>query len=126
MRSKCAREGHIVSKWEKTGESPPRCPHCGGKLRPDVVWFGEILPQEALQQAMEALTACDILFSVGTSGIVYPAAALPGLAKENGALVIEVNPVETPLSSMLDLTLRGPAGEIMPRLIEFLKRNGSD
>ena len=101
-------------------EAPPPCPRCGAPLRPDVVWFGETLPTEAFQAASEAARACDLFLSVGTSSLVYPAAALPLEVLENGAVLVEVNPDETPLSAHADQILRGPAGEMLPRLVEAI------
>ena len=100
-----------------SGESPPPCPSCGAPLRPDVVWFGEVLPVAALEAASEAARGCDLFFSVGTSRLVYPAAALPFEALENGAVVVEINPDETPLTAHADHVIRGPAGEVLPWLI---------
>jgi NAD-dependent deacetylase len=124
MRTRCSRQNRSVTTWEETGEVPPRCPHCQGLLRPDVVWFGEMLPEKAIRAAMEAASACDLLISVGTSGIVYPAAAIPGIARGSGAFTLEINPVETALSSSMDFCLRGPAGEILPALIGRMDRVG--
>jgi NAD-dependent deacetylase len=124
MRTTCSRENRIITTWEDTGEVPPRCPHCQGLLRPDVVWFGEMLPEDAIREAVEAASACDLLISVGTSGIVYPAASIPGIARENGAVTLEINPVETALSSSMDTILRGPAGKILPALVGRMGRVG--
>ena len=116
MRSRCSKEGVIVREYE--GEQiPPRCPRCGGFLRPDVVWFGEMLPFGALEEASEAARGCNLFLSIGTSSLVYPAAALPYEALENGATLVEINPTETPLSAIADFTLRGPAGEVLPDLL---------
>lgn len=93
----------------------PVC-HCGAPLRPDVVWFGEGLQPEDLEKAREAFHAADLALVVGTSSVVYPAAALPGLAKRAGALVVEINPDETPLSAQADVVLRGPSGVLLPEL----------
>ncbi|HEX8354369.1 MAG TPA: NAD-dependent deacylase [Pyrinomonadaceae bacterium] len=97
---------------------PPLCRACGGLMRPDVVLFGEMLPEAVWVEAAARAAACDICFVVGTSANVYPAAGLPAAAKEAGAFLVEVNPEETPLSGLCDLTLRGAAGEVLPR-IEF-------
>ena len=102
---------------------PPLC-KCGGYLRPDVVWFGEILPEDALEKAQRASSEAELFFSVGTSAIVYPAAALPFLAKEQGAFVVEINTQETEISPAVDELLLGKAGEILPGLVEFMKQNG--
>ena len=115
-RSRCSLEGLAVepAEWEAI---PPPCPNCGYPLRPDVVWFGEPLPAEELEAASLAARSCDLFLSVGTSGLVYPAAALPFEALESGALVVEVNPGGTPLSARADFSLRGNAAEVLPRLI---------
>ena len=120
MRSKCSEEGVIVQEYEDG--SPPSCPRCGAFLRPDVVWFGEMLPFRALEEASEAALGCDLFLSIGTSSLVYPAAALPHQALENGATLVEVNPTQTPLTPHADFTLRGRAGEVLPELL--LKASG--
>ena len=102
---------------EETGAVPPLCPNCGAPLRPDVVWFGEMLPPQALEEASEAARGCDLFLSIGTSSLVYPAAALPYEALENGATLVEINPTRTPLSANADFTLRGPAGKVLPDLL---------
>jgi len=96
---------------------PPRCAACGGQLRPGVVWFGESLPTEALNTAFAAAQSCDLLISVGTSGMVYPAAEVPGLAWRAGAVVVHVNPQPQTDHSEREFALAGPAGEQLPRLI---------
>jgi NAD-dependent deacetylase len=115
MRSKCSAEHVIVEEYAEG--TPPRCPRCGAFLRPDVVWFGEMLPFGALEEASEAARGCDLFLSIGTSSLVYPAAALPHEALENGATLVEINPTQTPLTPRVDFTLRGPAGEILPELL---------
>jgi len=94
---------------------PPKC-ECGALLRPSVVWFGESLPVNALNKALEHIQDCDVLLTVGTSGVVHPVAAFPGMAKSYGAKVIELNMEETPISQIADLTLLGKAGEILPEI----------
>lgn len=94
-------------------EIPPLCP-CGSPLRPDVVLFGETLPEGVYDRALEAAEACDLFFVVGTSAVVYPAALLPMAAKRAGAFVVEVNPEETELSGRLDASIFGKAGEVLP------------
>src|SRR5918997_4211733 len=115
LRSKCSFEGTMVEDYDPS-EWPPPCPNCGAPLRPDVVWFGEALPVAAFEAAADAVSSCDLLLSVGTSSLVYPAAALPFEAQKNGAVIVEVNPDETPLTAHADHVLRGPAGEMPPRL----------
>jgi NAD-dependent deacetylase len=119
LRTKCSVEGTIVEDYEEK-ETPPSCPSCGAPLRPDVVWFGEMLPYEALDAASEAARGADVFFSIGTSSLVFPAAALPFEAVENQATLVEINPGETPLTPHADYALRGPAGEILPRLVAVL------
>lgn len=94
----------------------PRCA-CGGPLRPGVVWFGEALPAGAFEKAAEASARAELFLSVGTSAVVYPAASLPLVAREAGAYVVEINPERTELSSAVDETLIGKAGEILPALL---------
>lgn len=98
--------------------SPPLCNHCGGFIRPGVVWFGEGLPEEVLYSAFAAARTCDLLFAIGTSGLVQPAARLPSLAKQAGANVVQVNPIGTHLDSESTWSLRGAAGTVMPRLMQ--------
>jgi NAD-dependent deacetylase len=96
---------------------PPHCVRCKGLIRPGVVWFGEPLPTAALADAAEAAFSCDVLLSVGTSGLVYPAAEIPQVAARAGATVIQVNPQPTPLDEIAAINLRGPAAVILPELI---------
>lgn len=117
-RNKCSKEGVISEAIIDKNEFPPRCPDCGALLRPDVVWFGEPLPATALQSAMKAASSCQIFFSIGTSTLVEPAASLPFIALDNGAVVIEVNPEETPLTRFASYVLRGLSGIVLPTLLE--------
>lgn len=98
---------------------PPRC-SCGGLIRPNVVWFGEALPDTAWQQSVEAVSNADVVVVVGTSSIVYPAAGLPELALARGIPVIEVNPERTPLSDAATAAVREPAAEALPTLLQRL------
>ncbi len=117
MRSRCSVEGVIVEPHEDDEETPPSCPSCGAFLRPDVVWFGEALPDEVLEEAFEAARNCEVFFSIGTSGLVQPAASLAFEAMRSGAIVVEVNPNDTPLTRHAEYALRGRAGEILPELL---------
>jgi len=117
-RTKCFDENVIVEKWEETGEVPPRCPRCGGPLRPGVVWFNETLPEDAIGQAIAASRECNIFLAIGTSSQVYPAASLPFEALARGAIIVEVHPSPTPLTPEADYAFHGPAGEILPRLVK--------
>ncbi len=96
--------------------SPPDCPHCGNHIRPGVVWFGESLPMATWEAAAEAATDCDMLFSIGTSSLVYPAADLPHQARQRGAMVVQVNPEPTALDAVAHQSLRGKAGDILPTI----------
>lgn len=121
FRNKCLKEGIIVESRQDTGEvPPPRCPQCGTWLRPDVVWFGEMLPVGTLREAETAAENCDIFLSIGTSGLVYPAADLPFAALRNGATVVEINPQATSLSRLASFSLRGSAGELLPAMVQHL------
>ena len=116
-RSKCSREDVVVEPREGDTDVPPSCPSCGAPLRPDVVWFGEALPRDAFAEAFDAARNCDLFFSVGTSGLVQPAASLPFEALHSGVTIIEINPDETPLTRHADYALRGRAGEVLPVLL---------
>lgn len=110
-----------VSKLEWDAEKgPPACPHCGKYVRPDIVWFGELLPTDQLRAAKEVLVETDVMLVVGTSGVVSPAAEMPALAKRYGATIIEINPVESQITAIADLWLPAPSGEILPRIISAL------
>jgi NAD-dependent deacetylase len=103
----------------------PTCVLCGGMLRPGVVWFGEYLPEKELQAAFRAAEQCDLLLTIGTSSQVYPAAALPEIARNAGAAVIEVNIEETPFTILATRHLRGEAGTILPMLVAAYRRTHS-
>jgi len=98
-------------------EKPPRCAACGALLRPDVVWYGEPLPVKAFEASRQAASSCDAMLVVGTSAVVHPAASLPLVAKHEGATVVEVNVTYTPFSVLIDATVLGPAGVILPELV---------
>ncbi|MGD8781587.1 MAG: NAD-dependent deacylase [Ignavibacteria bacterium] len=99
----------------------PRCIKCGGLVRPDIVWFGEMLPQHIFTNAETAAEECDICFIIGTSAIVYPAANIPIYAKRMGAYLIEVNITQTEITSYCDTSLIGKAGEIMTQIVNKIK-----
>ncbi|NPA16048.1 MAG: NAD-dependent deacylase [Deferribacteres bacterium] len=102
-------------------EVPPKCPECGALLRPDVVWFGEPLDAEILNEAVHHSETCDLMLVIGTSGVVQPAASLPLIAKNAGAKVAEVNPESTPITSIADWSIRSKAVEFAQKLKEHLK-----
>lgn len=111
----CGREEK--NRTVPLSELPPRC-GCGALLRPGVVWFGESLPEEVLTRAFAAAERAEVFLVVGTSAVVQPAASLPLLARQAGARVIEINLEPTPLSSAVDVSLYGAAGEILPQLVQ--------
>jgi len=122
FRARCFDEDVVVDEPGAEaegggGQTPPRCPYCGGYVRPDVVWFGEMLPMAAFQEALASAQRCDVFLSVGTSGLVEPAASLPFEALRAGALVVEVNPEPTPLTAHAAFVLSEPAGAALPRLV---------
>ena len=96
---------------------PPRCVPCGGRIRPGVVWFGEDLPREAWHSARDAAAGADVMFSVGTSSVVQPAASLLGIAARAGAVTVQVNPNPTALETLVNCSLQGPAGTVLPELL---------
>ena len=102
-------------------EIPPRCV-CGGILRPDAVFFGEMIPTEAMWRSRQAATECDLMLVVGTSAVVQPAAMMPVIAKNAGAKIVEINPERTPLTHEIsDYLIMGKAGEVMNRIMEALE-----
>jgi len=117
-RVRCSREDRVVERWTEPGDGlPPRCPHCGAWLRPDVVWFEEMLPAAALDRAEQAARRAEVMVVVGTSAEVWPAAGLAHTAKAAGARLVEVNPEATPLSRLADDVLRAPSGIALPALV---------
>lgn len=113
--SRCGEEAEV--RGEAFPSYPPLC-GCGGARRPGVVWFGEMLPEGALRAASNAAGSCDLFMSIGTSAVVYPAAGLAHLARARGARVLEVNTDATPLSSLVDWSLQGRCGTLLPMLVE--------
>ena len=113
-RLRCPRDGSRY-QLEPEGESPTHC-RCGAWLRPDIVWFGDCLDDGVVQQAVESISRCDLLISVGTSAVVWPSAGFPRLAREHDARCIEINPEETDLSPLYHENHRGLAGEVLPAL----------
>jgi len=106
--------------WDRE-HGPPRCPHCGAWVRPDVVWFEEMLPAVALERAYDLSHATDLMLVVGTSGVVQPAASLPFAAKQHGATIVEVNPEMTSITLIADWHLSGQAGAILPLIVAALR-----
>ncbi|NJP07707.1 MAG: NAD-dependent deacylase [Chloroflexaceae bacterium] len=118
-RTKRWNDGAIVEHWHETGaSSTPRCPETGSMLRPDVVWFGETLPEAALAAAIEAAQMCDLFFSIGTSGVVQPAASLPMMAQRQETPVVVINPDVLPLTSATLYRIQGTSGQVLPALVQ--------
>lgn len=120
FRDVCAYEGIDVDLPAADDELPPRCPRCGGPVRPGVVWFGEPLPRAELLEAESAAAGCDVYLLVGTSGLVQPAAGLPLSARRAGAYVVEINPETTALTESVHCSIRGLAGDVLVSLLERL------
>ncbi len=123
-RFKCLGERHTGFTWDDLSGSeaaePPRCPKCGDLIRPDVVWFGEQLPHEAITRALDVARRCDVMLVVGTSGVVQPAASMPLLALQSGDFLIDVNPEPDELAGMAHAFLQGPGGEVLPLLVRTI------
>jgi NAD-dependent deacetylase len=124
-RARCTAEETVIDLLEcPLSVVPPVCPNCGSVLRPDVVWYGEPLPMDAYERSHEMASTCDAMLVVGTSAVVHPAASLPLVARHSGAFVVEINTAYTPISALVDATLLGRAGDILPeiaaRVIELM------
>ena len=123
MRNRCLQCNKYFMEVELQKEPViPKCTECGGILRPDVVWFGEQLPQQALINSEKAINEATIFFSVGTSALVQPAASMPFWAKSSGAYLVEINIMETLLTPYVDEYLSGKSGEIIPELVKQIKK----
>jgi NAD-dependent deacetylase len=116
-RLRCTGCGQVTEDRTRPLPARPACGACGKLLRPDVVWFGEMLDPVILNQAMQALGSCQVLLIIGTSANVQPAASMGLHAKRQGALVAEINLEPTPYSGSYDLTILGKAGEILPWVV---------
>jgi NAD-dependent deacetylase len=118
---RCTKEGTITENHATPlADVPPRCPACGEMLRPHVVWFGESLDPSILHRVFALCSHCDVMLVIGTSAFVQPAASLPFYASDAGAKIIEINPEPTPLTSLVNLSLQGKAGEILPLIDQFM------
>jgi NAD-dependent deacetylase len=122
-RNKCCDCSKIVeSDIEIDPDKIPKCEYCGGKIRPDVVWFGEMLDPNIINSAFEESEYADLFFSIGTSGIIHPAASLPAIAKRSGAVLVEINMEKTPLTYIADYHINSKSGEYLPKLVDILKK----
>ena len=118
FEDRCFADGTLVAGDDSL--DVPMCPDCGGKLRPGVVWFGEAIPDTALNESCASASDCDVFLSVGTSSLVYPAAGLADLARDNGATLVEINPNSTMNAVDFDFALAGKSGVVLPELVESL------
>src|SRR6185503_17241915 len=106
--------------WEDVGEVPPRCPHCGSIMRPDVVLFGEGLPEWELRKARKAVEQCDVFICVGAVGAIEPIASFPFVAKRIGALVMAIDAEESIYTLMADYVISEPLGVVLPELVRLI------
>ncbi len=120
IRIKCTVCDFIDNITENFESLPPKC-KCGSMLRPDVVWFGEPLPQNIWQSAIKEASICDVMIIVGTSLVVSPANTLPVYAKQNGAILIEVNPEKTVMSNDMTLSIQATSVEVLPKMLSIFK-----
>lgn len=118
FEDRCHAEGCVIQS-DREAEVPV-CPRCGANLRPGVVWFGEAIPETALNESFAAAADCNVFLSIGTSSLVYPAAGLADIARENGAVVAEINPVPTVRAESYDFSIAAKAGAALPKLLESL------
>jgi NAD-dependent deacetylase len=122
-KMRCTEEGTVIENFDSPlKEIPPYCSSCGALLRPHVVWFGESLSPTILQRAFLLSSQCELMFVIGTSAVVQPAASLPLSATEAGAKIVEININPTPLTPYVDISFMGKAGEILPRIDKNLNR----
>lgn len=119
-RIRCTGCTEVQDRGTEVLDDLPHCISCKSLLRPDVVWFEEALPEEPWHEAKRAVARCEVFLVIGTSAVVYPAAGLVGSARYTGARVIEINLERTPASDSADVSLHGPSGQVLPRLLESL------
>jgi len=122
LRVRCHHHCGFIEPWPVGHDGTRQCPSCGAPARPDVVWFGESLDEDLISQAVDAAHNADVFFSAGTSSVIQPAASLSMMAKESGALVVEVNPHETAFTEYADHSTRTGASQFFPALVEALSR----
>ncbi len=128
FRDNCMECGMSRERLEEYPESelPPRCGGCGGLLKPGVVMFGEMLPGDALGATIRFTEKADLILVVGTSAVVHPIASIPFEVRSNGGRIVEVNPDSTPVTPVADVSIRGPAGEVLPEIVSLLKAGQQD
>lgn len=121
-RYRCFDYAHPAEESPDWGDEPPLC-HCGSLIRPDIVWFGEPLPEAELECAFGETQRCDLLLVLGTSGVIYPAALLPSLAKQVGAEVIEINVESSEITQTADLFIEGESGKVLPEIVSLVEKS---
>jgi NAD-dependent deacetylase len=121
IRIKCTVCDFSDSITENFESFPPKC-KCGSILRPDVVWFGEQLSQDIWQNAINEASLCDVMVIAGTSLAVSPANMLPLYAKQNGAILIEINPERTVMSNDMDLSIQSTSADALPKMLSVFKK----
>jgi len=120
---RCTKESTVEENYLfPLPEIPPRCPACKALLRPHVIWFGESLDPAILNKAFAFSTSCEVMFAIGTSAFIQPAASFPIAAAEAGAKIVEINPDPTPLTYYADFSFREKAGEILPLINDYLNK----
>lgn len=120
FRYRCFERNHPAPDVTGDSDVPPRCA-CGALIRPDVVWFGEMIDETDLDRSFSAIAECDAVLVVGTSALVHPAAGFPAMARGHGASVVEINPDRTPITPIADVFVSGRAGELLPPLIDGIR-----
>ncbi len=125
-RVRCYEAGHTLSAWEEVGEVPPRCPHCGSLLRPDVVMFGEGLPEPELRRARKSVETCDLFLCVGTIGAIEPVASFPFLARRAKARVIAIAPEDSIYSLLADDVIPAQPSEVLPEIVRTIAGSGTE
>ncbi|NNF40939.1 MAG: NAD-dependent deacylase [Woeseiaceae bacterium] len=118
FEDRCGADGCRIEHDQQV--DVPACPRCGAKLRPGVVWFGEAIAEDDLNRSFAAAADCDVFLSIGTSSLVYPAAGLLEVARQNGATTAEINPNPTAHAACCDFSIAGNAAETLPKLVESL------
>lgn len=126
-RGRCFEAGHVLSSWEDEGEIPPICPHCGSILRPDVVMFGEGLPEAEIKRARRAVEQCDVLLCVGAISAIEPVSSFPFVARRVGALVISIADDDSIYSLLADHVVSENLSEFLPDLVrQIVGESGSE
>jgi NAD-dependent deacetylase len=121
FRNKCLAEDNMKTVFDNS-VIPPKCLECGSMIRPDVVWFGEMLPEKEWSLARENAQECDLYMVIGTSGMVWPAAGLPTIAKRKGAKVVIINTTESEIDQRADVLVCGKSGEVLPQILKILEK----